>query len=365
MAEEKKPSGEKQSGKKKVDTASFKCSNCGANMTFNPETQTLYCSHCGNTVDFEKKQAKELDIEQGFSKDRLWESSEATLFRCGNCGAEIVMSGEEIAKNCPFCGTAHVQKTQELPGLKPSAVLQFSFGEEKAVELASAWAKKRFFAPRKFKKNINTDNLRGVYMPSFTFDSKTYSTYEGRIGIEHTHTVGSGKDTRTVTTVEWQHISGTYSFDFDDVLVSASKRLGQKTTSKISPFDTNASKVYDEKFISGFMTYRYDKDLTVCWGEAKGIMDRIIRRKILSKYSYDRLDYLNVSTTHSDVTYKYVMLPVYIGNFNYANKTYNFYVNGSNGKVYGKTPKSALKIAGVVLLGVAVAALLLWFFLKD
>ena len=50
------------------------------------------------------------------------------------------------------------------------------------------------------------------------------------------------------------------------------------------------------------------------------------------------------------------MLPVYVGNYNFNKKLYNFYVNGDTGKVWGKTPKSPLKIAIAVLLGIALVA---------
>ena len=63
---------------------------------------------------------------------------------------------------------------------------------------------------------------------------------------------------------------------------------------------------------------------------------------------------MNVSTIHEGVTYKYVMLPIYVGNFNYRKKLYNFYVNGETGKVVGKTPKSPLRILFAVLCGLAV-----------
>ena len=356
---------EKTDKTKRVGTSTYKCTNCGANMVFDPEKQSLYCSHCGNTVKFDATNAQELDITRGFSKDELYKEEDVSLFRCGNCGAELVLNDGEVAKVCPFCGTAHVKKTEELAGLKPNALLEFRFGAEKATEYASAWAKKRFFAPRKFKKNINADNLKGVYMPSFTFDSYTTSYYEGKIGIHHTRTVGSGKNAHTVVEVEWRHISGTVYNNFDDVLITASGRFDQKKLNKLSPFNTNSSKNYDEKFVSGFMMYRYDKELTDCWAEAKSVIDRYIRKDILSRYVYDEVAYLNVSTTHERVTYKYVMLPVYVGNFNYADKVYNFFVNGSNGKVYGKTPKSIFKVLGAVLFGVAVVGVVLWLLLNG
>jgi hypothetical protein len=86
---------------------------------------------------------------------------------------------------------------------------------------------------------------------------------------------------------------------------------------------------------------------------------------ILDQYAHDRVAYLNVSTTHENLTYKYVMLPVYVGNFNYKQKLFNFFVNGSTGRVNGKTPKSALKIALTVLFIVAIVAGIVLFIMNG
>ncbi len=94
-------------------------------------------------------------------------------------------------------------------------------------------------------------------------------------------------------------------------------------------------------------------------------MDKSIRSSILGKYSYDRVDYLNVSTSHERVTYKYGMIPVYVGNFTFKQKLFNFFVNGNTGKTWGKYPKSFWKILLVVLLGVAAAAGLVYLILSG
>ena len=104
------------------------------------------------------------------------------------------------------------------------------------------------------------------------------------------------------------------------------------------------------------MAYHYDKSIEDCWGIAKGKMDAVIKRSILSQYSYDVIEYFNVSTTHEAATYKYVMLPVYVGNFNYKSKIYNFFVNGINGKTTGKTPVSFWRVLIAVGLGLVAVA---------
>lgn len=338
-----------------IDAESIKCSGCGSNMVFNPESQTLECPHCGTRQEFGSDIfAVEQDILDGFEKANQWLSSETTVFECDNCSAKVVLGAGETAKSCPFCGTAHVRKTEELAGVKPNAVIPFSITGETALDFSKKWAKKRFFAPRQFKKNLCAENVKGVYSPCFTFDSSTTSFYEGRIGRTYTRTVGSGKNKRVETYTVWRNISGVYNHAFDDLLISAGSKLNQGKLDKISPFNTTASKEYDKKYMLGFMAYHYDESLENCWKDAKDKMDARIRRGVLSNYVYDKVAYLNISTTHTDVKFKYVMLPVYVGNFSYKKKLYNFYVNGSTGKVFGKTPKSALKIGLMVLLGVAI-----------
>lgn len=350
----------------KVETETVKCAGCGANMIFDADLQMLYCPHCGSKKNLgDEKIAKERDILDGLSADSIWKADETVVFRCDNCGAKVVLNKDETAKVCPFCGTAHVQKTEELAGLKPDAVLPFTFGQEKAVEYSKQWAKKRFFAPRKFKKNLNADNVNGVYTPCFTFDSHTYSSYKGRIGTRHTRVVGSGKNRRTVTYTEWRNISGNYSDFFDDVAITAGDKCGQKELDNLAPYDTNSGKEYKEQYLLGFMAYHYDHELSECWGSAKTKMDAMIKSRILKQYHYDVIDYLNVSTKHENVKYKYVMIPVYVGNFSFKRKVYNFFVNGTTGKTYGKYPKSGLKIGTLVLLAAAIIGVALYFYLKG
>lgn len=339
---------------KKANTEISKCDSCGANMIFDPDAQKLYCPHCGSEKAItDMGTAREISLTHGLFEDDNDYDEDSVVFKCSNCGASVVVGDGKTATVCPFCGTAQVRKTDDLPGLKPNGLIPFDFGVEKGIEFSKAWAKRRFFAPIKFKRNLSSENVHGVYIPCFTFDSFTSSHYEGKIGITHTYTTGSGKNVHTHTYTEWKHISGNYDDRFDDLLVAAGTKFGQRQLDKITPYDTNASRKYEKKYMLGFMAYKYDYTLSDCWGFAKTRMDAAIKKAILSKYIYDELAYLNVSTTHDGVTYKYVMLPVYVGNFNYNKKLYNFYVNGMTGKVWGKTPKSPLKIAVAVVLGVA------------
>lgn len=339
-----------------VDTDIVKCESCGSVMTFDPDTQDLVCGHCGRKESFEKNNnVQEIELSEALKVKETW-GTETSISRCENCGGEVVLEKKVVATECPFCGTSHVVLTKEIAGIKPNAVIPFLVGEEKAAESCKKWSKRRVFAPSKFKKSFSPQNIKGVYTPCFTFDSNTASVYSGRLGQRRTRTVGSGKNRRTETYTHWFRVSGSFQKFFDDILIAAGKNITQKVVNKVSPFAKEKGCVYENKFLHGFMANHYSKDINSSWGEAKRLMDAEIRRQILRKHNADVVDYLNISTNHHNVTYKYVLMPVYVGNYTFHKKVYNIYVNGSTAKVYGKAPVSPLRVGILVAIILALFA---------
>ena len=356
---------------KEKNTETAKCPGCGGNMAFDPEKRLLKCEFCGTERQFEINENEEQDFEKLFDYHAQW-SDETHVFSCNNCGAKVVVSKTEISKACPFCGTSNVLETSGLSGLKPNALVPFSITKEDATSRAIAWAKKKVFAPRRFKKYVSyADEMTGIYSPAFTFDTNTTSYYEGRLSKTETYTTRVNGKTVTRTRTVHFHIRGVFDLAFDDLLIQASSKIDQKSVDKLQPFDTNNSKEYTEEFLYGYSASQYIKDGRECWQEARKIIDKRIRAGILSRYVYSSVDYLNISTQCNDRKFKYLLLPIYVGKFSYrkrADKTaklYNFFVSGHNGKVVGKAPVSPLKVGGLVLgiLGAVAAAVLLAIFL--
>jgi hypothetical protein len=59
------------------------------------------------------------------------------------------------------------------------------------------------------------------------------------------------------------------------------------------------------------------------------------------------------------VTFKHVLMPVWIASYRFGGKVFAVVVNGQTGVVKGDRPWSAWKIAGAAL-GAAVAAAVIW-----
>lgn len=342
-------------------TSVTKCPACGANMVYDSESGKLYCEHCGTMTDIDSKSAEEQDFERLMREDNSW-GAETHVFRCENCGAREVLGKGEIVKTCPFCGTSNIVATDELSGLKPNAVVPFRVAREQAGEAVRKWARKRSLAPGKFRKSAKPDKLAGVYVPAFSFDSNADSAYVATLGrYYYTTRRVNGRTVRT-RHVRYFTVRGNYAMSFDDVLVSASEKIDEVSLSKLRSFDTNRSREYTQEYLSGYAASQYTKDGLTCWEEAKDIMRGRLRAAILSGYSYDVVQSFHISMRCSDITYKYLLIPVYVGHCSWRKKLYNFFVNGVNGVVTGKAPVSPLKVTGLVVLGIAVIVGLYFLF---
>lgn len=343
----------------------YSCPNCSAPIEFDPSKSVLHCDYCGFEMSLTGEKSKEeYDFYEGKVDDSEW-NKEVKVVRCQNCGAHNVFDSGEISIKCPFCSSNQVMETEELAGIKPHRVIPFKIDEDKVKNNYKKWLSKKIFVPGKVKKQIPKLKLNGVYLPVWTFDTDTFSNYNGKLGKHYTRTVGSGKNRRTVTEVRYFHIRGTEKVVFDDVVVGAGSKISQQEINAISPFDTNNSFVYDKRYLAGFSSEHYVVRLQKGWDDAKLVMNGRIKSSILSHYHYDVVSYLDVKTSFQNIKYKYVLIPVWICVYTFANKTYRFIANGENGKVSGKSPVSALRVSILIIIIIAIFIALYFFIISE
>jgi hypothetical protein len=145
---------------------------------------------------------------------------------------------------------------------------------------------------------------------------------------------------------------------FDDVLVLASRSLPKRYTDGLEPWDLAEMEPYQPEFLAGFRAEGYVVTLEEGYGEARTKMDQVIRRDVKFDIGGDRQKISQLDTQVRDVTFKHVLLPVWLAAYKFRGRTYRFVVNGRTGRVQGERPWSAWKIFFAVLLAMIVAAAL-------
>lgn len=346
-----------------MDATDRRCPQCGAELNYDAAAKGLYCAYCEyhedvvSDVPEEEDHAVEADLFSEAPTDGYEWGTETKVVVCESCGAESVYDSLQLSDVCPYCGSNHVMKASEnVHTLAPGGVIPFQIDAETGSQKFVKWLKGRLFCPSAAKKNAKAEPLKGIYLPYWTYDSNTTSHYYARYGISRTR-VQNGK---TTTYTEWHETSGVHSMFHDDVLVPASKRHDSSLLSRIEPFDTSKNKKYRPEYLAGYLAERYSVGLQEGFAEAKKKIDREInsgiRESISKRYGASTVDIHTLQTKYVDASYKYLLLPVWMSSYRYKDKVYHFFVNGQTGKVGGKTPISALRVAIAIILALAVIA---------
>ncbi|MEK4024697.1 TFIIB-type zinc ribbon-containing protein [Sporosarcina sp. FSL W7-1283] len=356
------------------ETENIKCPSCGSNTKFDPETGGLKCPSCSHEMAIEatSKHNVELDFNAaGDSLYHLWQEDKR-VFSCDSCGAESVLDANAIADFCSFCGSSHIAVTEKDAGIQPGLMIPFHISKDEAHAKFKEWIKGHFFAPSKLKVSYRLQKISGAYLPYWTYDSETSSRYVVRVGnyyyVTETRTVyedGKAKQvTEQVRKIRWHRESGIYRKFFDDVLIKASTRVEPKLLQKVQPFQMASLTDYKVEYMSGFLAERYSVSLQQGFTEAQDYMKQRIINGIEGSIAGDIVEVVNVSTDYSDITYKHVLLPLWISSFQFNQKVYQFIVNGQTGKVSGNYPISILKVV-LVSISVLVVLFIVYLFIDS
>lgn len=350
---------EREFTKKETDR---RCPSCGGTMNFSPETGGLVCPFCGRKEQIEAGEGSgELDFFAAESTENCDWGSAKKFVICESCGAELVYDELNISSKCPYCDSNLVMQESSEDTMAPGGVCPFTVTKEQAGSRFLSWLKGKLFCPSKVKKQAKAREMQGVYLPYWTFDCDTDSEYRADYSKSHTRTV-NGK-TETYTT--WHNTSGYYSRSFDDEETVASDRYDASLLAGIGKFDTQNNVEYKPEYVAGFAAERYSIGLKDAWERVKAVISRLlrsdVRKKVKHEESADSVNVTALNTTFSNITYKYLLLPVWISSFKYNDKVYSFMVNGRTGKVAGKYPISPWRVlaaVGIVLAIVIVGYLL-------
>ncbi len=344
----------------------FPCSNCGGNLAYEIGTDDLKCTYCGrhHEIEIPDTEIRELNLPKGLNQLEQTRKLGKTekLLKCPNCAARFDLDESLHSGDCPFCGTSVVTSTGEIQEFSPQALLPFAIDRDEAFAAYSKWIKSRWFAPSKLKNHAReSESLKGVYIPYWTYDSDTVTAYTGQRGdvyyVRKMVTVMENgryvRRSRMVPKIRWTSVSGKTARHFDDVLIGATKTLPRKITDWLEPWDLENLVPYTEEYLSGFQSEVYQVALDEGFTHAERVMQQVIRRDVTQAIGGDQQRIHRLNTNHSDTSFKHLLLPLWTAAFSFKGKTYRFVVNGRNGKTRGERPYSIVKIT---LAGIAAAA---------
>jgi LSD1 subclass zinc finger protein len=349
------------------------CAGCGALLKFKPGTQHLVCEYCGAKNEIAQPEAdgkiEEISLDDFLARNfEQEETVDVTTVKCDGCHAVVTFDDRTSSDKCAFCSSPLVVKGGTTSQVhKPQYLLPFGIDDKKARENFKRWIHSLWFAPNDLKHYANdAKRLSGMYLPFWTFDCSTHTSFTGQRGeyyyvTETYNTVENGKtitQSRQVRKTRWYSASGDVSNLFDDLLIEATASLNKEKLRSLEPWDLKNLAAYNDKYLSGFRTETYQVDVKSGYQQAKVRMEPIIENSIRNKIGGDEQRIHFTNTTYNNPSFKHILLPVWLSAYRYNNKVFQFLINARTGEVQGERPYSAAKIALAIIGGLIVLAAL-------
>jgi DNA-directed RNA polymerase subunit RPC12/RpoP len=369
----------------------FPCSQCGATLRYAPGTDALVCDYCGTRNEVSRSAGRRTEgedagesgehdapaeaaaiVEEDFegtlaALEGQSESVEPVLVHCNGCGADSRMPANVSATRCPFCGSPQVATGVTRKLIKPKALVPFEVTDQQARDRFKGWLSGLWFAPGDLKAAAAMDGrLTGTYLPFWTYDAQAETDYRGKRGDYYyvTRMVTTRVNGRTVTRpqqerrIRWTSVSGRVHDRFDDVVVAGSGSVPPEKISGTGGFDLVALRPFAEAYLAGFVAEGYTVSLAQGWEAARGEMTEGVKGTIRADIGGDQQVIDSMAPHWYAITFKHVLLPVWIAAYRYRGKVYRFIVNGQTGRVSGDRPYSFWKITFAVLAGLAVVGVI-------
>lgn len=293
-----------------------KCLNCGASLVFDVATRKMKCSHCTSLFRID-----EIKMEETSG------TMECQIYTCKSCGAELAVNGVESATYCAYCGQPTIVFNRVSQEQRPEYILPFSLSKESAIELIRKQFAKGIYVPQEVK-NFEVDRVHGIYIPYWVFDVHYYDKQllEGY--------ALRGENRRPIYFVREAEC------DFTDVYLDGSKKLLDRYSEVLEPYDLRSLVPFKPHYLSGFYSDCFDLHSImlheILFNRVKELFDPKIKESCRPQ-AYEIIS----GNPQMDIRREsYILLPAWFMTFRYKDKPYTMLVNGQNGKVIGTAPVS-------------------------
>lgn len=324
----------------------YKCPCCGGAIAFDAKVQKMKCPYCDTEFDMEALQGYDAELKYDQPDDMNWEkqaggewqNGEADGLRtyvCKSCGGEIVTDANTAATACPYCDNQITITGQFTGTLRPDFVIPFKLDKKAAKEGLTKHLSGKYLLPRVFKDQNHIDEVKGLYVPFWLFDSDVGARVRYRAMREK---VWSDSDYDYKQTDYYMvHRGGTIGFSH--VPVDGSSKMPDELMESIEPYDFSEAVDFHTAYLAGYLADKYD----VTAEESIGRANERIKRSTEEAFAATVEGYTQVTTENSNIKLyngqsKYALYPVWILNTTWNGQKYTFAMNGQTGKFVGDLP---------------------------
>jgi DNA-directed RNA polymerase subunit RPC12/RpoP len=323
----------------------YKCPNCGGVVTFDAPSGMMRCASCASQFDPAAfttgadvaAQPAAASVDPNGEDWSEQERADLRQYTCPSCGGQIMTDATTAATHCPYCDSPTILPSQLTGHRKPNAVLPFKVTKDEVAQALTAHLKSKRLAPKLFRSQARIDQVQGLYVPFWLFDTQLGADVSYRATNVKTWSDSRNQYTRTDT----YDVRRAGTVVYDHVPVDAATKIDNSYTEAIEPFDYSAAGESQPTYLLGYLAQTFDADANECRPRAHQRMAASLR----SSFSRSLPSYSTVRTVSERITVAaervhYALMPVWLLNTSYNGKIYTFAMNGQTGEFVGELPTS-------------------------
>ena len=325
----------------------YKCPCCGGAIVFDSAIQKMKCPCCDTEFEMEALQGYDDALKQQEQGDDMtwdtaagseWQDGEKTglrTYQCKSCGGGIVGDESMAASSCPYCGNPIVLMGQFSGDLRPDYVIPFKLDKKAAKAGLMKHLNGKRLLPKIFKDQNHIDEIKGVYVPFWLFDTNVDANISYR--ATKIRTWSDSKYDYTETRFFMLSRGGTIGFE--RVPVDGSSKMEDDLMESIEPFDFSEAVPFQTAYLAGYMADKYDVSAEESIERANVRVKKSTEDNFKSTVQgYNTVTVEQSSVQFHDGSAKYALYPVWILNTTWNGNQYRFAMNGQNGKFVGDLP---------------------------
>ena len=355
----------------------YKCPCCGGAISFDSSIQKMKCPYCDTEFEMETLQSYDKDLSTAAEDDYTWETtagsewtegetSSMRSYVCKSCGGEIIGDENTAATSCPYCGNPIVMMNNFSGNLKPDYVIPFKLDKAAAKEKLEKHFKGKKLLPKAFTSQNHIDEIKGIYVPYWLFDTDANANIRYKGVKESTWNDSRFKYVRK----DYFSVVRAGTIGFDKVPVDGSSKMDDTLMESLEPFNFKEAVPFQTAYLAGYVADKYDVDQEQSVSRANERVKRATEDAFKSTVTgYDLVNTENTSIQLKNGTAKYALYPVWLLNTTWNGQNFVFAMNGQTGKFVGNLPmdkglywKHLFKAAGIAAV-IAFAVQTLFYFI--
>lgn len=350
----------------------YKCPCCGGAIAFDSTIQKMKCPYCDSEFEMETLKAMDEQLKEGKSDSMEWETKAGgewqegetdglSTYVCQSCGGEIVGDATMAATKCPFCDNPVVFTGKFAGVLRPDLVIPFKLDKKAAKEGLMKHISGKRLLPKVFKDQNHIDEIKGVYVPFWLFDTDA----DAQVSYKAAN-IRTWSDSRYIyTETRYFLVNRGGSIGFEYIPVDGSSKMPDDLMESIEPFDISEAVDFQTAYLAGYLANKYDVT-------AEESIDRVnarVKRSTEEAFAKTVKGYDSVNVENSNIQFRggkaqYALYPVWLLNTTWNGNQYLFAMNGQTGLFVGDLPidqSAATKwLLGLTVLISAVSYGVIW-----